>query len=163
MKAPTTLSQAERRQLRAQAHSLKPVVMIGADGLTEGVTAEVDTALRAHQLIKIRVFGDDRAAREAIADRLCSELGAHAVQHIGKLLVLWREAQEPLQSELSPEVGEALRGRRPKTVKLIKTASRGGQRPEVRQVRVLGNQHLTASGRLRKKKKTTASVKKRAQ
>lgn len=158
-----TLSQAERKQLRAQAHGLKPVVLIGADGLTEGVTAEVDTALHAHELIKIRVFGDDRAAREAISDKLCSQLGAHAVQHIGKLLVLWRRSDTQEKADNTADTDGDRRGKGPKTVKLVKTAKRGGQRPEVRHVKVLGNQHLTSTGRLRKKKNTRTSIKKRAQ
>lgn len=159
----TTLSQAERKQLRAQAHGLKPVVLIGADGLTTGVTAEVDTALRAHGLIKIRVFGDDRAAREAILNTLCNELNAHPVQHIGKLLVLWRSTDAGAATEQATDADSDKRGKGPKTVKLIKTAKRGGQRPEVRHVKVLGNQHLTSTGRLRKKKNTKVSIKKRAQ
>ena len=60
------LTPAQRKEHRAGAHHLEPVVMIGADGLTPAVEREVDGALKAHGLIKVRVFSDDRAAREAM-------------------------------------------------------------------------------------------------
>ena len=84
------LTPAERKAHRAEAHHLDPVVMIGGDGLTPAVRKEADLALNAHGLIKIRVLGDDRAAREAIFQQLADELNAAPIQHIGKLLVLWR-------------------------------------------------------------------------
>lgn len=70
------LTPAERREHRADAHHLDPVVMIGGDGLTPAVQKEVDAALNAHGLIKVRVFGDDRAAREQVYLQLCDELNA---------------------------------------------------------------------------------------
>ena len=84
------LTPAERRLHRADAHHLDPVVLIGGDGLTPAVKKEVDAALNAHGLIKVRVFGDDRAARELMYQELAAELNAAPIQHIGKLLVLWR-------------------------------------------------------------------------
>ena len=78
-------------ELKARAHHLNPVVMIGQQGLTESVIKETDAALTAHELIKVRVFGDDRAERIEICNALCEILGAQLVQHIGKLLVLWRK------------------------------------------------------------------------
>ena len=84
------LTPAERKAHRAEAHHLDPVVMIGADGLTPAVVKETDAALNAHGLIKIRVLGDDRAAREAVFQQLADQLNAAPIQHIGKLLVLWR-------------------------------------------------------------------------
>ena len=90
-----TLSIAERKAHRADAHHLDPVVMIGADGLTPAVIKEADGALNAHGLIKVRVLGDDRAAREAMYAQLCDELNAAPIQHIGKLLVLWRPQPWP--------------------------------------------------------------------
>lgn len=80
--------------MRAQAHHLHPVVMVGQKGLTEAVVRETDTALRAHELIKVRVLGDDREERSEIAVALCAEVGAQLVQHIGKLLVLYRKKEE---------------------------------------------------------------------
>lgn len=90
-----TLTAAERRALRAKAHSLSPVVAIGQHGLTPSVLHEIDVALLAHELIKIRVFNDDRDERNALFDRICGELDAAAVQHIGKQLVVWRPAPPP--------------------------------------------------------------------
>ncbi len=89
------LTPEQRKFLKAQAHSLKPVVMIGAQGLTEAVALEAGRALAAHELIKIRVLGDDREARESYLAELCSTLGAAPVQHIGKLLLLYRPAEKP--------------------------------------------------------------------
>ena len=88
------LTIAERKEHRAAAHHLDPVVLIGQDGLTDAVTREVDAALNAHGLIKVRVFGDDRAQREQVFATLCDTLNAAPIQHIGKLLVLWRPLPE---------------------------------------------------------------------
>ena len=84
------LSSVERRELRARAHSLNPVVSIAESGLSDAVMREIDLSLTAHELIKIRVYGDSREDREAYLARICEELGAAAVQHIGKLLVVFR-------------------------------------------------------------------------
>ena len=84
------LTPAQRKEHRAAAHHLSPVVMVGGDGLTAAVVKEIDLALKAHGLIKVRVFSDDRPAREAMFAQLSDELGAAPIQHIGKLLVLWR-------------------------------------------------------------------------
>ncbi|QMT34866.1 ribosome assembly RNA-binding protein YhbY [Neisseria wadsworthii] len=88
------LTPREIAELKARAHSLNPVVMIGQHGLTESVIKETDAALKAHELIKVRVLGDDRQERIAICETLCSAVDAQLVQHIGKLLVLWRENTE---------------------------------------------------------------------
>ena len=85
-----TLTPAQRKSLKAQAHDLNPVVMIGGDGLTPAVIKEAKSAISHHGLIKIRVFGDDRDTRIAIYEDLCDKLDAAPVQHIGKLLVLWK-------------------------------------------------------------------------
>lgn len=148
------LTPAERKAHRAEAHHLDPVVMVGADGLTPAVRKEADAALNAHGLIKIRVFGDDRAAREAIYQQLADELNAAPVQHIGKLLVLWRP--KPAMDKVADD--ERLPG--PKDIKVLKYSKRGGQRPEVRVVRVLGNQRLTPGGKLKKAQPKQKSVKK---
>ena len=91
---PPLLSAAQRKALRAKAHDLDPLVRIGDAGLSDAVIRETDLALTAHGLIKVRVFGDDREARETIGDTLCERLGCSLVQSIGKLLVLWREQPE---------------------------------------------------------------------
>ncbi|MEO8739577.1 MAG: YhbY family RNA-binding protein [Casimicrobiaceae bacterium] len=89
------LTPALRRELRAKAHHLQPVVSVGQHGLTPSVLKEIDVNLLAHQLIKVRVFDDEREAREAMLERICTALDALPVQHIGKLLVVWRRATEP--------------------------------------------------------------------
>src|SRR6267378_5524250 len=89
------LSPSRRRELKARAHPLDPVVLIGGAGLTSAVLAEIDRGLRSHELIKVRVPGADRSGREAILEEICRQTGAQAVQHIGKVLVLFRENPEP--------------------------------------------------------------------
>jgi len=84
------LNPAQRRALKARAHHLQPVVLIGDAGLTPTVLREIDINLKSHELIKIRVFGDDRAARAAMIEAICTPLDAVAVQHIGKILVIFR-------------------------------------------------------------------------
>ena len=86
------LSSGARRELRVRAHGLNPVVSIAENGLTEAVLKEIDVNLNAHELIKIRVYGESREDRVAHLEKICSELGAAAVQHIGKLLVVYRPA-----------------------------------------------------------------------
>lgn len=149
------LGPAERKKLRADAHHLSPVVTIGANGLSPTVEKEVDAALAAHGLVKIRVHEDDRQVRQEILSRLAEALDAAAVQHIGKLLVLWRPRTEPQPEEPDPE-----RRPGPRTVKVVKFSKRGGQRPQVRQVRVLGNERLTPGGKIKKARRAQKSTKK---
>ncbi|MEO6319335.1 MAG: ribosome assembly RNA-binding protein YhbY, partial [Polaromonas sp.] len=92
--AQIQLTPAQRKDHRAEAHHLNPVVMIGSDGLTEGVKKEIDAALTAHGLIKVRVQSDDRTGREEMFRSLAEELDAAPIQHIGKLLVFWRPVPE---------------------------------------------------------------------
>ncbi|MEF8714231.1 MAG: YhbY family RNA-binding protein [Accumulibacter sp.] len=84
------LSSDERRALRARTHSLHPVVSISHRGLSESVVKEINVSLASHGLIKIRVYHDDREVREQFLSILCDQLDAAPVQHIGKLLVIWR-------------------------------------------------------------------------
>jgi RNA-binding protein len=88
--AAPMLTPAQRKELRARAHHLDPVVMIGDAGLSEPVLAEANRALIAHELIKIRVLGDDRELRQALMTELCAALSCAPVQMIGKLLVVYR-------------------------------------------------------------------------
>lgn len=88
------LSPVERRALKARAHALEPTVLIGSGGLTPAVAGEIDRSLTAHELIKVRILGDDRDAREDILKRICDDLGASPVQHIGKILVVYRPKPE---------------------------------------------------------------------
>lgn len=85
------LTSSRRRELRALAHPLKHVVSISQKGLTEAVLKEIDRCLTAHELIKIRVYDTEREQREDLLTALCAALAATPVQHIGHLLVVWRE------------------------------------------------------------------------
>ncbi|TAH46410.1 MAG: ribosome assembly RNA-binding protein YhbY [Betaproteobacteria bacterium] len=102
------LTPAQRRELRAKAHHLNPVVTIAGNGLTPSVIAELERSLQAHELIKVRVQGAEREQRDALMNELCTTLNASPVQHIGNILVVWRErreedkaAAEPLQKRSS--------------------------------------------------------------
>ena len=148
------LSPAQRKEHRSLAHHLDPVVMIGGDGLTPAVLKEADAALTAHELIKIRVLGDDRAARELMYQTLANELDAAPIQHIGKLLVLWR----PMPDKEKTVDEDRMPG--PRDFKVLKYSKRGGQRPEVKTLRVLGNQRLTPGGQVKRAKPKMKSVKK---
>ena len=151
------LTPAQRKEHRSQAHHLDPVVMIGSDGLTGAVRKEVESALDAHGLIKVRVLSDDRLAREALFQTLTTEVGAAPIQHIGKLLVFWRP--KPEKERAADE--DRMPG--PRDVKVLKYSKRGGQRPEVRTLRVLGNQRLTPGGQIKRAKPRKPSIKKRNQ
>jgi RNA-binding protein len=152
-----TLTPAERKAHRAAAHHLDPVVMIGGEGLTPAVLKEADLALKAHGLIKLRVFSDDRGEREALLGRLAEALQAAPVQHIGKLLVLWR----PMPPKAAAPERED-RGAGPKMVKLVKFSKSGNHRAIVKKVKVLGNQRVTAGGLIKRaKKQRVGSVKKK--
>jgi putative YhbY family RNA-binding protein len=151
------LTPAQRKVHRADAHHIDPVVMIGGDGLTDAVQREVDSALNAHGLIKVRVFSDDRAEREGMLQNLANALNAAPIQHIGKLLVLWRPIPEKERSTNE----DRLPG--PREFKVVKYG-KPGQKPEIKTLRVLGNQRLTSGGNIKRAKpKRPVSVKKRSQ
>src|SRR2546428_10136405 len=155
--AQILLTPAQRKDHRANAHHLNAVVMIGSDGLTAAVQKETDAALNAHGLIKVRVLSDDRASREAIFQTLANELNAAPIQHIGKLLVLWRpmpEREKKVNEDRMPG---------PREVNVLKDSSRYGQRPEIKTLRVLGNQRLTPGGTVKRAKPKQRSIKKSAQ
>ncbi|MFM2118784.1 MAG: hypothetical protein RL722_252 [Pseudomonadota bacterium] len=160
------LSPAQRKDHRAAAHHLEPVVMIGGDGLTPAVRAEADAALRAHGLIKIRVLNDDRQQREAWLAELADDLEAAPIQHIGKLLVLWRPMPEksaaggmgPAEDSRNPNSS------RPRVVKILKFSKSGSHRAQVKKLTVLGNERVTAGGLVKRAKSAKqASSKKRSQ
>jgi RNA-binding protein len=88
------LSSADRKALKARAHKLEPVVLIGAKGLTDEVVSEVDKALKAHELIKVRAASLERDEREVAFKALCERTGAQAVQAIGKVFVIYRKRDE---------------------------------------------------------------------
>ena len=150
------LTPSERKEKRADAHHLAPVVMIGGDGLTPAVVKETDAALNAHGLIKVRVFSDERDTRETMLASLAEQLDAAPIQHIGKLLVLWR----PMPPKEKVEREDRMPG--PKVVKVLKFSKSGNHRPQVKKIKVLGNQRIAAGGQIKRAKKRITSVKKTA-
>ena len=99
------INSADRRSLRARAHVLHPVVIVSSAGLADSVVAEIERCLKAHELIKIRVFSDDRLQRADLLAQICERTGASPVQHIGKILVVYRQKPEPPAPERSQAAG----------------------------------------------------------
>jgi len=104
------LSPTQRRTLKARAHHLEPVVIIGDAGLTPAVLAEIDVHLKSHELIKIRVSGEDRDSRISMIAAIGESLGASLVQHIGKIMVMFR----PKPAETSEKAGKKSPTHKPK-------------------------------------------------
>jgi RNA-binding protein len=94
----SSLTPRQRSHLKGRAHALEPVVFVGQAGLSDTVLAEVDRALTAHGLIKVKLAGAGREDREALTKDICSRTGAVGVQNVGRVLVLWRPRpdDEPL-------------------------------------------------------------------
>lgn len=90
-----TLNTKQKSYLRGLAHKLKPVVMIGNAGVTEGVINEIQSSLQHHELIKIRISGMDRPERLATIDEICAQAGGDLVTTIGHIAVLYRKADKP--------------------------------------------------------------------
>ncbi|TFW28667.1 ribosome assembly RNA-binding protein YhbY [Massilia horti] len=151
-----TLTPAERSALRAEAHGLNPVVMIGEAGLTPAVMKEISSSLDAHGLIKVRVFGDEREERVAIYEQICQELDCAPVQHIGKLLVLYRPKKDVVK-ERSDKSGKGMR-----MVTIVKPSPSGTKKPTVQKVLLKGNERVTAGGNIKRAKPRQASTKKSA-
>ncbi|TFW17985.1 YhbY family RNA-binding protein [Duganella callida] len=147
------LTPAERSALRAEAHGLNPIVLIGEAGLTANVMKEISLGLDSHGLIKVRVFGDDREARIAMYEKICEELGAAPVQHIGKLLVLYRPKVEAEKTRASK--GGGLR-----EVTIVKASASGTKKPSVTKVLLKGNERVTQGGNIKRAKTRQKSTKK---
>jgi RNA-binding protein len=150
------LTPAERSTLRSEAHALSPVVLVGEAGLTPAVLKEIDANLDAHGLIKVRVFGDDRDARIEMYETICEKLGAAPIQHIGKLLVLFRPKKEA-QKERSEKRGKGLR-----EVTIVKPSPSGTKKPTVQKVILKGNERVTQGGSIKRAKPRQTSSKKSA-
>ncbi|HEX7933927.1 MAG TPA: YhbY family RNA-binding protein [Paraburkholderia sp.] len=164
------VSSDQRAELRSQAHALKPVVLVGAEGLTDAVFAEIKVHLAAHQLIKIRVFGDEREERIAIYEQICDQLNAAPIQHIGKLLVIWKPeaaAQPAAKGKRGalPSAREAAveaksgKGRAPRVVKVVKPSEVPMRKPKAKAVLVRGNERVTQGGNIKRAKKRQTSAK----
>ena len=89
------MTSQEKKLLKARAHKLDPIVFIGGKGLTDAVIAEIDFALKSHELIKVRAGTMDRHERDEAMSSICARTGAEAVQQIGKIFVLYRKKPEP--------------------------------------------------------------------
>ncbi len=87
---PVVLTARERAELKARAHMLEPVVQVGQHGATDAVVAEVDRALTAHELLKVKIADADRDARQATGDTLAERTDAAVVQRVGRIVVLFR-------------------------------------------------------------------------
>ncbi len=134
---PNTLPAKRRSELRAEAHKLTSVVIIGDKGLTEEVIAEIDRSLKAHELIKVRAFTDDRKERGDWLEAICGRLSAHPVQQIGKVFVLYREnpKEEPPKRKpraVAPEPEPAARRRPPREFKPPRETRRKPEAAEVK-------------------------------
>ncbi|MGP9832506.1 ribosome assembly RNA-binding protein YhbY [Marinobacter sp. NSM] len=101
-----SLSPEQRREYRAIAHNLKPVIIVGDKGLYEGLQDELERALNDHELIKIKVASTDREARQEAIQALCESSGAELVQTIGKIAVILRRAKKP-----NPKLSNLLRNK----------------------------------------------------
>lgn len=101
-----SLSPEQRREYRAIAHNLKPVIIVGDKGLSEGLQDELERALSDHELIKIKVASTDREARQEAIQALCDTSGAELVQTIGKIAVILRRAKKP-----NPKLSNLLRNK----------------------------------------------------
>ncbi|CAD6547272.1 hypothetical protein LMG27952_04546 [Paraburkholderia hiiakae] len=170
-----TLSAEQRSELRSQAHALKPVVLIGAEGLTDAVLKEIKVHLAAHQLIKVRVFGDEREERLAVYEEICDRLSAAPIQHIGKLLVIYKPEEAKANATTAragargtvsrpsadvPSVREAgKRGAAPRTVKVVKASDNPMRKPKSQKVTVKGNERVTQGGNIKRAKKRQTSSK----
>lgn len=150
------LTPAERSALRSDAHALNPVVLIGEAGLSPAVLKEIDAGLNSHGLIKIRVFGDDREARIAMYDTICENLKAAPVQHIGKLLVIYRPQKEASTDRVEKK------GRGMREVTIVKPSPSGTKRPSVSKVMLKGNERVTEGGNIKRAKPRQTSAKKSA-
>lgn len=94
------LTPRQRAELKARAHALEPAVYVGKAGVQDSIVREIDRALTAHELIKMKITDADRDARASIADMLSDRTGATVVQRVGKVVVLWRpRPQEPAPGE----------------------------------------------------------------
>lgn len=88
------LTNTQKRFLRGLGHKLHPIVMTGSAGLSDAVLAEIEAALDSHELLKVRIRGADRAARDAAVATICARTGALLVQRIGHVALLYRPDPE---------------------------------------------------------------------
>ena len=90
----TTITPQEKRELKSGLHSLKPIVIVGSNGLTDSVLQEIDRALEDHELIKIRLVDEDRDSRDELIVKICKKMRAALIQSIGKVVAVYRKSQK---------------------------------------------------------------------
>jgi len=123
------LSSKRRGELRAEAHKLSPVVIIGDKGLTDEVIAEIDRSLKAHELIKVRAATNVRDARDVWLETICQRLEAHPVQQIGKVFVIYRENPKEEKPKRKPGPGSSPRsGARGDEAQKPRSGARGDEK-----------------------------------
>lgn len=94
MSQPTQLSNNQKKYLRGIAHGLNPMIIVGANGITESLMAELDGTLTQHELLKIKLANDDREERKEMVETILAETGALLVQTVGKMCVIYRQNEE---------------------------------------------------------------------
>ncbi|HCU05063.1 MAG: hypothetical protein A2X77_00985 [Gammaproteobacteria bacterium GWE2_42_36] len=114
-----TLTPIQKQSLKQKAHALKPIILLGQHGLTPAVQLEIERALLTHELVKIKIPGEDREERQAIAEAICQEREAARVQLIGKTLVIYRKKEEKEKPRL-------------RTKRIVKPTSRTFRKPATR-------------------------------
>lgn len=145
------LSPQQRRDLRAAAHPLHPVVMIGDKGLTDAVLDEIDRSLTAHELIKVRISGAERPDRETMLETICNTLSCAPVHHLGKTLIIYRP--DVLAQQASADALNATRALRKKSEPYVpkkqaaNPASANTERKPRQPADALGNDSLNAPRR----------------
>jgi RNA-binding protein len=144
------LSSKRRSELRAQAHALRPLVLIGDKGLTDEVVAEIDRSLKAHELVKVRAAAAAREQRDIWLETLCERLQAHPVQQIGKIFVLYRENPEEPREKARPAPA-------PRTGVRAEVVSERGRKAQ--RARDAGKQRLRDIEDMKRKGKIPAFVK----
>ncbi len=97
------ITEQQRRNLKKLVHHLKPVVIIGQHGLSEGVFGEIEVALDAHELIKIKLNSGDRDARKAMVEEICTKTGADFIHSIGHIAALYRRHPKKPKIKTGPQ------------------------------------------------------------
>jgi RNA-binding protein len=126
------ITSSERSTLRAAAHPLKPVVLIGDKGLTDAVLKEIDRALTAHELIKVRAGSAERADRDELLNKICDTLSCASVHHLGKMLILFRPGAESTYLAPPKPVRTKRKANEPHTPKKLAAAGKKLTKPSRR-------------------------------
>lgn len=145
------LTPEQRRALRASAHHLNPVVSVAGNGLTPSVVQEIERSLQAHELIKIKVHGAERADREALLASICETLDATPVQHIGTILVVWRKRRDEDPAKPATLAEKPTGNRRPSKAKSARAFAEAARRTAMIQA---------AAGRRKSPRKSTGAPRK---